>query len=205
MRRGRAGKYRGRPHGGHFQKSRSGDRSTIAAPGLVSLTAGSTVSRTRGAMQGPTPSRLQIAEPALADDGYQLADDGEQLADDSMASENGEYQYNDGQRDVSEDEENSENDEEDEDDEDGVEMGVEDEDLSARWGAQRSIGNEFLSSQPSILTITPGPTQASSRSISYPERRTPTPIQASQNCDTPAILSRLPAAINTFATPVLTQ
>ena len=57
------------------RKSTSGDRSTIAAPRPASPTAGSTVSRTRGAMEGQTPSRPQIAEPALADDGP-LADDG---------------------------------------------------------------------------------------------------------------------------------
>ena len=33
-------------------------------------------------MEGPTPSRPQIAEPALADDGHQWADDMQQLADD---------------------------------------------------------------------------------------------------------------------------
>ena len=194
---------------GRVQKSRSGDGSTIAALHLASLTAGSTVSRTSGAMQGPIPSRPQIAEPALADDGQQLADDGQQWADDgqqpaddSMASDDGEYENNDGQSRVSEEEENGEN---DEDDEDVVEMGADDEDLSAHWGAQRPIGNKFLSSEPLILTITSGHTQASSRRISYPERRTPVPIQASQNHDTPAILSRKPGAVNKFATPVLTQ
>ena len=200
-------------HRGRVRKSRSGDRSTIAAPRPASLTAGSTVSSTSGAMHGLTPSRPQIAEPALADDGQQLADDGQQLADDgqywaddgqqpaddSMDSYDGAYEDNDGQSKVSEEEENGEN------DEDVVELGADDEDLSAHLGAQRPIGNEFLSSQPSILTITPGYTQASTRRISYPEMRTPTPIQASQNCYTRAILSRLPAVVNTLATPVLTQ
>ena len=67
--------------GGRVRKSRSGDGSSIAAPHPASLTAGSTVSRTRGAMEGPTPSRPQIAEPALVDDGQQLADNGQQWAD----------------------------------------------------------------------------------------------------------------------------
>jgi len=103
---------------GRVRKSRSGDGSTIAAPPPASLTAGSTVSRTRGAMKVPTPSRPQIAEPALADDGQQLADDGQQLADDgqqwaddgqqpaddSMDSDDGEYEDNDGQSEVSEEE-----------------------------------------------------------------------------------------------------
>jgi len=62
---------------GRVWKSRSGDGSTIAGPHPASLTARSTVSRTRGAMEVPTPPRLQIAEPALADDGQQLADDGQ--------------------------------------------------------------------------------------------------------------------------------
>src|ERR1700759_786251 len=72
--------------GGHVRKTRSGDGSTIAAPRPASLTVGSRVSRTRGAMQGLTPSRPKIAEPALADDGQQLADDGQQLADDGHQS-----------------------------------------------------------------------------------------------------------------------
>ena len=106
---------------------------------------------------------------------------------------------------MSEEEENGENDENDENYEEVVELGADNEDLSAHWKAQRPIGNEFLSSQPSILTITPRHTQASSRRISYPKRTTPAPIQASQNRDTPAILSCLPAAVNKMATPVLTQ
>ena len=67
-----------------------------------------------------------------------------------MASDDGEYEDNDGQSEVSEEEENGENDEDDENDENVVEMGADDEDLSAHWGAQRSIGNEFLSFKPSI-------------------------------------------------------
>ena len=140
-------------HWGHVQKSRSRDRSTIAAPHPVSLTAGSTVSRTRGAIQGLTPSRPQIAEPALADDGQHLADDGHQSVDDSIDSDDGEYEDNDGQSEVSEEEENGEN---GEDDENVLEPGADDENLSADWGAQRPVENEFLSSQPSIITITSG-------------------------------------------------
>src|ERR1700759_3751056 len=188
--------------GGRVRKSRSGDGSSIAAPRRASLTVRSTVSRTRGAMQGLTPSRPQIAEPALADNGQQLADDGQQLADDehqsaddSMDSDDGEYEDNDGQSEVSEEEE---------DDEDVLEPGADDEDLSADWGAQRPVENEFLSSQPSIITITPGHTQTSGGRVSYQERRTPAPIRVSQN-RTPAFLPRLPAALNPLATPVLTQ
>ena len=69
---------------GGVRKSRSRDGSTIAAPLPASLTVGSTVSRTRDAMQGLTPSRPQIAEPALVEDGQQLAHDKQQLADDGQ-------------------------------------------------------------------------------------------------------------------------
>ena len=169
---------------------------------------GSTVTTTSGGIQGLTLSRSQIAEPALADyvqqladDGQQWVDDGPQPADDSMASDDGEHEDNDGPSEVSEEAETGEN---DENDENVVELGADDEYLSAHWVAQRPIGNEFLCSTPSILTITPGHTQASSRWISYTEWRTPTPILASQNCDTPAILCRLPAAVNSFATRVRT-
>ena len=188
-------------HGGRVRKSRSGDGSTIAAPRPASLTAGSTVSRTKEAMEGPTPSRPQIAEPALAEAWQQLADDGQQPVDDSMDSDDGEYEDNDGQSEVSEEEEDNEN---GENDEDVLEPGADDEDLSADWGAQRPVENEFLSSQPSIITITPGNSQTSGRRASYQERRTPAPIRVSQN-RTPAFLSRLPDALNPLATPVLTQ
>jgi len=194
--------------GGRVRKSRSGDGSTIAAPRPASLTAGSTVSRTRGAMEVPTPSRPQIAEPALADGWQQLADDGqqraedrEQPADDSMDSDDGEYEDNDGQSEVSEEEEDNEN---GDNDEDVLEPGADHEDLSADWGAQRPVENEFLSSQQSIITITPGHSQTSGWRDSYQERRTLAPIQVSQN-RTPAFLSRLPAALNPLATPFLTQ
>ena len=101
---------------------------------------------------------------------------------------------------MSEEEENGENGE----DEDVLEPGADDEDLSANWGAQRPVENEFLSSQPSMITITPGHTQTSDRRVSYHEWRTPAPIRVCQN-RMPAFLSRLPAALNPLATPVLTQ
>ena len=74
-----------------------------------------------------------------------------------MVSDDGEYEDNDDQSEVSEEEENGEN---GEDDEDVLEPGVDDEDLSAEWGAQRLVENEFLCSQPSIITITPEHTVA---------------------------------------------
>jgi len=156
----------------------------------------------------PTPSRPQIAEPALADNGQQLAGDGQQWADDreqpadnSMDSEDGEYEDNHVQSEVSEEEEDNEN---GENDEDVLEPGADNVDLSADWWAHRPVENEFLSSQPSIITITPGHSQTSGGRASYPERRTLAPIRVSQDC-TPAFLSRLPAALNPLATQVLTQ
>ena len=129
-------------------------------------------------MEGPTPSRPQIAEPALADDGQQLADDGpqwaddgQQPADDSMDSDDGEYEDNDGQSEVSEEEEDNENGENDED-----VLEPDDEDLVADWGAQGPVENVFLSSQLSIITFTPGNSQTSGGRASYQERRTPAPI-----------------------------
>ena len=124
--------------GGRVRKSRSGNRSTLAAPRPASLTVGSTVSRTRGAIQGLTPSRPQIAEPALADDGQQLADNGQQFADngdqspdDSIDTDDGEFEDNDGQSEVSKEEENGVH---GEDDEDVLAPGADNEDLSADWG-----------------------------------------------------------------------
>ena len=159
-------------------------------------------------MEVPTLARPQIAEPALVDDGQQLADDGqqwaddaEQPADDSMDSDDEEYENNDDQSEVSEEEEDNEN---CENDEYVLEPVVDDEDLSAYWGAQSPVENEFLSSQQSIITITPGHSQTSGGRASYQEQRTLAPIRVSQN-GTPSFLTRLPAALNPLATPLLTQ
>jgi len=73
-----------------------------------------------------------------------------------------------------------------------------------RPGAQRPIGHEFLSSQRSILTITPGNTQSSNRRISYPRWRTPAPVSVSQNGYTSAIPSRSPTVLNLLAMPAIT-
>jgi len=102
---------------------------------------------------------------------------------------------------VSEEEEDNEN---CKNDEDVLEQGADYEDLSADCGAQRPVENEFLSLQPSIITITPGHSQTSGGRASYQERRTLAPIRVSQN-RTPAFLSRFPTALNPLATPVLTQ
>jgi len=81
----------------------------------------------------------------------------------------------------------------------------EDMDHPSAWGAQRAIEREFLSSQRSILTITPGNTQNSSRMISYPGRRTSAQVRVRQNGCTSAIPSRSPTDCNPLAMPVITQ
>ena len=137
----------------------------------------------------------------MADDGQQWADDGHHLADDSMDSDSGEYEDIDGQSEVSEEEEDNEN---AENEENVLEPGADDEDLSADWRTQRPVENEFLSSQPSIITITPRNSQTSGGRASYQEQRTPTPIRVSHN-RTPAFLSLLPGALNPLETAVLTE
>ena len=90
-----------------------------------------------------------------------------------MDSDDGEYENSDGPSEVSQEEEDNEN---GENDEDVLEPEADDEDLSADWGAQRPVKNEFLSSQPSIITITPRNSQTSGGRASYQKRRTPAPI-----------------------------
>ena len=118
-----------------------------------------------------------------------------------MDSDDEEYEDNDGQSEGSEEEEDNKNGEKDQD---VLEPGADNVDLSADCGAQRPVENEFLSSQPLIITMTPGHSQTSGGRAGYQERRTLAPIRVSQN-RTPAFLSRLPAALNPLATPVLTQ
>jgi len=77
-------------------------------------------------------------------------------------------------------------------------------DHPSAWGVQRPIGREFLSLQHSILTITPGNTQNSSRRISYPGQRTSAQVRVSQNGCTSAIPSRSPTDFNPLAMPVIT-
>ena len=116
-----------------------------------------------------------------------------------MDSADAEYEDNHGQGEMSEEEEDNENSENDEN-----VLGLRADALSADRGAQRPVENEFLSSQPSIITITPGNSQTSGRRASYQKRRIPAPIRVSQN-RRPAFLSRLPTALNPPATRVLTQ
>lgn len=171
------------------QRSQSRDRLTIIPSARESVTAGSNVSRRGNAVLGPASSRHEIPEPVPDN-----LEQGLESADDSIDSRDGEYEGNDSQS-----EESQESQEENELGQHG-----DDEDLSADWGAQRPIGHEFLNSQPSILTITPGNTQSSSRSISYPGRRAPAIVRVSQNRSTSAVLSRSPAVLNPLATPAIT-
>jgi len=77
-------------------------------------------------------------------------------------------------------------------------------DHPSAWEAQRPIGREFLSSQRSILTITPGITQNSSRRISYPRWRMSAQVQVNQNGCTSAISSRSPTDFNPLEILVIT-
>jgi len=77
-------------------------------------------------------------------------------------------------------------------------------DHPSAWEAQRPIGCEFLSSQRSIPTITPGNTQNSSRRISYPGRRMSAQVRVSPNSCTSGIHSRSPTDFNPLAMPVIT-
>jgi len=175
------------------QRSQSRDRLTRIPSTLESVTAGSTVSRRGNAVLGPASSRLRIPEP-VPDNREPVPDNWEQglePADDSIDSDDGEYE---GQS-----QESQESQEENE-----LEQHGDDEDLFADWGgAQRPIGHEVRNSQASILTITPGNTQSSSR-IGYPGRRTPALVHISQNRFPSVVLSRSPAVLNSLATPAIT-
>jgi len=150
--------------------------------------AGSTVGRRRDAVREPASLRLQVPEPVLYNRQQVL-----ESADESLDSNDGEYEGNDGKSEESEESE-----------ENKLVQHGDDMDHSSAWGAQRPIGREFLSSQRSIRTITPGNTQNSSRRISYPGWRTSAQVRVSQNGCTSAIPSRLPTDFNPLAMPVIT-
>jgi len=150
--------------------------------------AGSTVGRRRDAVQEPACSRLQVPEPVLYNQQQVL-----ESADESLDSNNGEYEGNDGQSEKS-----------DESEENKLGQHGDDMDHPSAWAVQRPIGCEFLGSQCSILTITPGNTQNSSRRISYPGQRTSAQVQVSQNGCTSAIPSHLPTDFHPLAMPVIT-
>ena len=135
-------------------------------------------------------SRLAVPEPVLNHRQQVL-----ESANDSLHSNDGQYEGNDWQSEESEvsEEENE------------LSQHGDNTDHHLPWGAQRPIGREFLSSQHSILTISSGNTQSSSRRISYPGRRTPAPVRICQNGYTSAIPSRSPTVLNPLAMPPITQ
>jgi len=150
--------------------------------------AGSALGRKRDAVREPASSLLQVPEPVLYNQQQVL-----ESADESLDSNDGEYEGNGGQSEESEESEENE-----------LGQHGDDMDHPSDWGAQGPIGREFLSSQRSILTMTPGNTQNSSMRISYPGRRTSAIVRVSQNCCTSLILSRSPTDFNPLAMPVIT-
>jgi len=149
--------------------------------------AGSAVGRRRDAVREPASSRLLIPEPVLYNR-QQVLESG----DESLNSNDGEYEGNDGQSEESEESEENE-----------VGQPGDDTDHPSAWGVQSPIGREFPRSQRSILTITPGNTQNSSRRISYPRQRMSAQVRVSQNGLTSAIPSRSPTDLDTLAMPVI--
>jgi len=173
----------------HFQGSRSRDGLTIiTSPRVESVIAGSTVGRRRDAMREPASSRLQVPKPVL----YNWQQ-GLESADESLDRNDGQYDGNDGQSEESEESEENE-----------LGQHGDNTDHRSAWGAQRPIRHEFLSSQRSIPTITPGNTHNSSRRISYPGWRKSAQVQDSQNRFTSAIPSNSPTDLNPLAMPVIT-
>ena len=140
-------------------------------------------------MLGLASSRLEVPERVLNYRQQVL-----ELANESLDSNNGEYEGNNGQS-----EESEESEEENE-----LSQHGDDTDDQWAWGGQRPIGHQFLSLQHSILTITPGNAQSSSRRICYPGRRTPAPVRISQNGYTCAIPSSSPTVLNPLATQAIT-
>jgi len=174
---------------GHFRGSGSRDGLTIiTSPSVESVMAGSAVGRRRDTVREPASSRLQVPEPVLYNRQQVL-----ESADESLDSNDGEYEVNNGQSQKSEESEVNE-----------LGQHGDDMDHPSAWGAQRPMGRDFLSWQRSILTITPGNTQNSSRRISYPGRRTSAQVRVSQNGCTLAIPSRSPTDFNPLAMPVIT-
>jgi len=173
-----------------FRRSGSRDRLTIIpSPSVESVTAGSAVGRRRDGVLELASSQLEVPESVLNHRQQVL-----ESANESLDSNDREYEGNDGQS-----EESEESEEENE-----LTQHGDDTDHQSAWGAQSPIRREFLSSQCSILTITPGNTQSCSRRMSYPGRRIPAPVRVSQNGYTSAIPSRWPTVSNLLATPAIT-
>jgi len=157
----------------------------ITSPIVESVMAWSAVGRRRDAVREPASSQLQVLEPVLYNRQQVL-----ESVDESLDSNDREYAGNDGQSEKSEENELGQH--------------GDDTDHPSAWGAQRPIGREFLSSQRSILTITAGNTQNSSRKISYPGQRTSAEVLVSQNGFTSAIPSRSPTDLDPLVMPVIT-
>jgi len=175
-----------------LQESGSRDRlPVIKSPSVESVMAGSAVGRRRDTVGEPASLQLQVPEPVLYYRQQVL-----ESADQSLDSNDGEYEGNDGQ--------SEESGESGESKENGLGPHGEDMDNPSVWGAQGPIGREFLSSQLSILTITPGNTQNSSRRISYPGRRTSAPVRVCQYGYTSSIPSRSPTDFNPVSMRVIT-
>jgi len=142
---------------GRFPRSGSRNGLTIiTSPSVESVMAGSAVGRRKDAVWEAASSRLQVPDPVLYN-----RQQGLDSADESLDSNDVEYEGNDGHSDESEESEENE-------------LGQQGDDMDhpSAWRAQSPIGREFLSSKQSILTITPGNRQNSSRRISYRGRRT---------------------------------
>jgi len=176
---------------GHFRRSGSRDRLTIIpSPSVESVKAGSGVGRRRDGILELASTALEVPEPVLKDRQQVL-----ESANESLDSDDREYEGNDGQSEESEESEQ----------ETELSQPGDDTDHQSAWGAQRPIGRKFLSSQLSILTITPGNTQSSTRRISYPRRKTRAPVCVSQNGSTSGIHSHSRTVLNLPATPAITH
>ena len=144
-----------------LRESGSRDRLPVRkSPRVESVMVGSAVGRRRDTVREPASLPLHVPEPVLYNRQQVL-----ESADQSLDSNEAAYEGNDGQSEESEESE-------------GNELGPHGEDMDnpSVWGVQGPIGLEFLSSQLSILTISPGNSQNSSRRISYPGRRTFAPV-----------------------------
>jgi len=176
---------------GHFRRYESRDRLTIIpSPTIESVTAGSALGRRRDGMLELAPLRLEVPKPVLNHQ-QQVLDSVNECLD----STDGEYEYNDGQS-----EESEESEEENE-----LSQHGDDADHQSVWEPHRPIGRELLSSQLSILTITPGNTQSSSTRISYPGQGMSALVRFSQNDYTSVISFRSPTVLNPPTTLAIIQ
>jgi len=140
---------------GRFQGSGSRYRLTkITSLSVESVMAASAVGSRRDRVRETASSRFLVPEPVMFNLQQVL-----ESVDHTLDSNDGEYERNDGQSEESEDTEENE-----------LGQHGDDKNHPSAWEAQRSIGCEFLTSQRSILPITPGNTQNSEWRIRYPRR-----------------------------------